>query len=770
MNERMPGKSNRRLIFILALLLAAMGSGRAENLITNGGFEIPATTPFRATLSELEKTFYAGLQDSPKAGWAFGGGWDGGLYTVHDSHDAQHGSAVEIRCTRKGRGGIASMPFKLKPGAILQVSFRLKANGAEGGSILLNYEGTPGDGWNHLEIPGGTFDWKQVNQRCVVPVKNSREDGQTLVLFFYSKTTGSIWIDDAVAESVDVNQLAESPSAPALQPPEPAAIPEPTDSSGYRIDTATALEKILPDTDYKPAEQLSAQLSLSLARNEVEDGQVIIEAPWRDVSIADIGFSDLTGPGDAKIPASQLSWRRVDFVETTVNPPYQVTRVGWYPDPLMPPGPFTIKKHSRVPVWISLRTPGHAPAGIYTGKVTVQPVQGPSSQVTLRVAVYDFNLPNETHLRSMTWLGGGVIRGFYGFDWSREGEQKQQETLHRYEDLLLEHRLGPGGEVAEAVAEGMDGQFHFEQTDAILERLIGKGMNAFIMGTAPNLQRAGKDEYTPEFIADFTQKIKAYGDHLRDKGWIDMAYVYTYDEAPKKHWGEVRKIAQAIKAAAPGLRILQCLNEPEGVKALAGDVDVFDVYVAQYHKSGVQAMQQKGTEAWLAVCCYPMEHPNLFIEYPLLDARILPLFCWKYNARGFEYWSPTAWGRNWQKKPPYQWPNVPWDPNTFGRYNGDGYLLYPGADGVPYPSIRLKALRDGFEDYEYLWLLNQLVTQAEAAGRSALPAIGEAKALLKMETLITDAGAYLPGIQNYFTFRENVAHAIVSLEASLRVK
>jgi hypothetical protein len=35
---------------------------------------------------------------------------------------------------------------------------------------------------------------------------------------------------------------------------------------------------------------------------------------------------------------------------------------------------------------------------------------------------------------------------------------------------------------------------------------------------------------------------------------------------------------------------------------------------------------------------------------------------------------------------------------------GDGQLLYPGVDG-PIASIRLANIRDGLEDYEYLWLL-----------------------------------------------------------------
>ena len=170
-------------------------------------------------------------------------------------------------------------------------------------------------------------------------------------------------------------------------------------------------------------------------------------------------------------------------------------------------------------------------------------------------------------------------------------------------------------------------KYDFSPVEKSLSYLIPRGMNAFIMGSAPNLKRQGKNEYTEEFIAEFTAKLKPYGNFLREQGWIDKAYVYTYDEAPKRHWGEVRKIASAIKRAAPELRILQCLNQPDGVRALTGAVDVFDVYVSQYHRTGVQAMQQRGTEAWLAVCCYPMDHPNLFIEYPLIDARILPMFC-----------------------------------------------------------------------------------------------------------------------------------------------
>jgi hypothetical protein len=452
--------------------------------------------------------------------------------------------------------------------------------------------------------------------------------------------------------------------------------------------------------------------------------------------------------------------------------------MGLWPDPLMPAGPFVVPAASRAPVWVTVHTAKDTPPGTYRGTVTVRAGGGrPPAVVPLTVTVWDFALPDQTHLRTLTWLGTGALRAYYGLQWSAADEKTHAEHVRRYQDILLEHRLGPGGEVAAHVSkDAKTGRYDFAAVDASLERLIGKGMNAFIMGTAPNLKRDGKKEYTPEFLAAFGDMLKAYGDHLRQKGWIDKAYVYTYDEAPKAAWPEVRKVAKAIRAAAPELKILQCLNEPEGVQALAGTVDVFDVYVSQYHKAGVAPLQKGGTEVWLAVCCYPMDHPNLFIEYPLIDARCLPLFCWKYGAAGFEYWSPNSWGQSGQAKPPNQWPAMPWNPNTFGKYNGDGYLLYPGPDGVPYSSIRLEALRDGLEDYEYLWLLKDLVAKAEAAGKGAAgaaagtaasQAVQAARGLLKMDELIAADGTYADEPARYFAFRQKLAVAIVALRKLL---
>ena len=56
-----------------------------------------------------------------------------------------------------------------------------------------------------------------------------------------------------------------------------------------------------------------------------------------------------------------------------------------------------------------------------------------------------------------------------------------------------------------------------------------------------------------------------------------------------------------------------------------------------------------------------------------------------------------------------KWPNVPWDSRTYHYFNGEGQLVYPGPNGVPYSSIRLENFRDGMEDYEYLFRLRELL-------------------------------------------------------------
>ncbi|GAF86593.1 unnamed protein product [marine sediment metagenome] len=103
--------------------------------------------------------------------------------------------------------------------------------------------------------------------------------------------------------------------------------------------------------------------------------------------------------------------------------------------------------------------------------------------------------------------------------------------------------------------------------------------------------------------------------------------------------------------------------------------------------------------------------PYWHIDRPLTVYRIPTWINWQYNISGLLYWTTVVNLSN------------PWTNPEFGatsRMNGGGYLLYPGApcgiDG-PVACMRLKNLRDGMDDYEYLAILKDL------AGKEAVDEI-----------------------------------------------
>ena len=94
---------------------------------------------------------------------------------------------------------------------------------------------------------------------------------------------------------------------------------------------------------------------------------------------------------------------------------------------------------------------------------------------------------------------------------------------------------------------------------------------------------------------------------------------------------------------------------------------------------------------------------------------------WKYDVKGLLYHNLNWWVRNIKTyaKP---WPKSPWltqqlvPQDNLPGWNGDGYLMYPGPNVTPLSSIRLENLRDGIEDYEYFYMLKQLVESAKKRG------------------------------------------------------
>jgi len=419
---------------------------------------------------------------------------------------------------------------------------------------------------------------------------------------------------------------------------------------------------------------------INAAGGEYESFQVIISS--KDSSALEgihWKVDALTGK-NGEIGVGNITVNPVGYVQTTTTSKSYPSSLGWWPDPLLQIDTLSIPAGERQPLWVTIYVPRGTPAGLYNGYIHIKADKKGSSGIPVSLRVWGFNLPLRPSLKTLTWVSS--LKDFGG------NSRKNRKAFY---ELLLKHRLGPGGRV--------------ELDEEMLDFCIDRGMNAFILDNIPNLKRNHQDNFTDEYKSSLQKRLNKYVKKFAHHGWLNgMAYVYNYDEVDKKHWPLAKEMYSLVKNVSSDLNVIQCLNIPEGVKALAGYADTWDVYVSQYEKSGVKNRVKKGDEAWLAVCCYPSVRPNLFLEYPAIDGRILGWICFQTGVTGFEYWSPNHWKGNISS------PGLrgDWKANTFLNYNGDGYLTYPAQGGGILSSVRLENLRDGFEDYEYLNLLKKL--------------------------------------------------------------
>ena len=269
----------------------------------------------------------------------------------------------------------------------------------------------------------------------------------------------------------------------------------------------------------------------------------------------------------------------------------------------------------------------------------------------------------------------------------------------------------------------------------------GLGGGNFDSRRAPVL--FGFKEGTPEYDRLLPIYFGEVEKHLREKGWLDKAYVYWFDEPDPKDYEFVMNGFKKLKKYAPNIRrLLTEQVEPE----LVGGPNLWCPHKNRTSRQAVAERQADGDTYWwyISTAC-KAPYTGLFIDHPAMDMRVWLWQTWDYNVQGVLIWASNYWTS------PAVYPNslqnpyldtmawVPTDHRPFG--NGDGRFIYPpeaAADGSqkdfvaddPVSCIRLEMFRDGMEDYEYFVILKKLLA---AKGNTLLPTKrAEYEALLKV--------------------------------------
>ena len=139
--------------------------------------------------------------------------------------------------------------------------------------------------------------------------------------------------------------------------------------------------------------------------------------------------------------------------------------------------------------------------------------------------------------------------------------------------------------------------YHFTGFSVPIE---GMGGGTFFERSEPSLGRFG--EQTPEYQAMFASQVRQIEEHFRQKGWLDMAYVYWFDEPDVKDYPFVRNGMVRLKKYAPGLSRMLTKEPSEG---MAGAVDIWCCLTPAFHPEAASKRRAQGERFWWYVCCGP---------------------------------------------------------------------------------------------------------------------------------------------------------------------
>ncbi len=517
----------------------------------------------------------------------------------------------------------------------------------------------------------------------------------------------------------------------------------------FAVGLESSMQKVMIK-DHPFAGRFDDHYVLSLARNEHEGFQVVVIPFVRDLVDVTVSAGPLkSASGQAFDGKTEVSL--VGHVDVADDPPYDVDYKGWWPDPLLSfLQKSDVKQGEHVAFWIDVATRAETKPGDYEGTLTVTARGTAPIRLKLKVQVWDFALPDGTHLRNAFTYNEGPTGNFYKGRWN-------DEMRYRYYDFILDHRLN------------IDHLYRRESPEiGLLKYGAGRGMNAFNVGGVFRQGKGGKADPT----------LSQYVQQLKKAGLFDSAYVYGFDEVKKEKFAEIREVFGEIRKRFPGLETMTTAIDPSFGKGsgLRGVVDIWVPLTDSYDIEEARRLRRDRREMWWYICVVPT-HPyaNWFVEYPAIEARLLTgAMSHKYEVGGFLYYLINLWTGN--SKPISKGPYADWDPgsliNEEKKYtaNGDGSLLCPGPDG-PLSTIRLENIRDGFEDYEYLWLLRDTVQRVGERPQTSVNRafLDRAAALLAVpDSVVTTTINYTRDPQEVIDFRTRLAEAILEGQGLLR--
>ncbi|MCQ6563142.1 glycoside hydrolase domain-containing protein [Paenibacillus mendelii] len=475
--------------------------------------------------------------------------------------------------------------------------------------------------------------------------------------------------------------------------------PEPTEGT-YSVWTAPSVMNLKRDA----APLSSTEVNLEMAKREYQSGQVLLTAEGGYANITNAEISDLTS-GSATIPASQVEVLVQHYVKTT-NKSNSAYEPGWYPDALIPYSPYMnlhgsiqVQSGNNQAIWFTVKTEEDTPAGVYTGTISIT-ANGSVAQVPITVKVRNFALPEQNHSQTAFAIWGSMLPA--GYPGLVEDSPEYWAIYRNYYEFLLNYHVTPT-----YLPIPWDYEHYAENAEPYVNDPRVSAYNIpYAVGDfdkGPN----GEDSRAEKLVQS-----------LGNEGLLDKAYYYLggeIDEPTPAKFDLVKQRSQQIAAIDPDLRhIVTTSLHPDLIQDVNTFAPLFRDFESEEYLQQVKNFQANGGNMWWYGCVVPANpYPTYHIDDDLISARLVPWMQRSYGIEGNLYWSVNVY-QKWTGSQ-YVARDIWNDPMAFPGANGDGFLLYPGAKygmNSPIATLRLQTIRDGNQDFEYLWLLEDRIKQA----------------------------------------------------------
>ena len=412
------------------------------------------------------------------------------------------------------------------------------------------------------------------------------------------------------------------------------------------------------------------------------------------------------------------------------------------------------------PFYVALEVPRDAQPGEYSVEVSISNGAG-TKTLTARVQVLDRTLPEPAdysyHLD--LWQQPYSVSRYYGVQpWS----EAHKELLKPYMRRLA--RAGqkvvtailfyePWGEQSNDKFQPMvetvkkaDGtwEYRYGVFDEWVELMAGCGIDSQIncFSMVPwDMSFRYWDERTSsykflktttsaaEYKELWTSFLKAFAEHLREKGWFDKTCI-AMDE---RGLGDMLNAYEIAQAAVPGIKMSLAGNRHSELTAKLHDYCI--AYGQFFTPAELAQRRAAGRISTMYTCC-TNAHPGLFTHSDPVDAAFIAPYCAANGFDGFLHWSWINWTDN------------PMEDTRFKLFApGDTYFFYPGDR----PSLRHERLLEGIQQYEKITILRK---EWKAAGESGK--LSELEAAL--EAMAGGPDSYAAGV----AYQVNLLEAILN--------